>query len=624
MSSPLSNQPAVSIKPGRRLLQQAAASGPALALTVILGLLAGLITVGQAWLLSQVVSQVFLQGASLAQVRVPLLAFLGLALLRAGTVWGSEATAHALADGIKRALRTRLAAHLLALGPAYRHGERSGELANTVVEGIEALDAYYRQYLPQVALAALVPVAVLFFVFPRDWVSGLVLLLTAPLIPIFMVLIGSAAEALTRRQWTSLSRMSAHFLDVLQGLATLKHLGRSRAQIEAIARISDQFRQATMGVLRVAFLSALVLEMVATLSTAVVAVQVGLRLLYGYLAFEQAFFVLLLAPEFYLPLRLLGSRFHASVEAISAAERIGEILDSRPRLGTSPGPEGLAEAPVEGRSVPPLPAAASTSIVFEDVHYAYEQGRRPALDGVSFRIDPGETVALVGGSGSGKTTVAYLLLGFLAPDRGRITLAEWEVHSAGERPSHSAGRFPAGQCLSDLPPAAWRQQVAWVPEEPYLFHGTVAQNLRLARPGATMDEVVWAARQAHAHAFVEALPQGYDTLVGERGARLSGGQVQRLALARAFLKDAPWLVLDEATANLDPEVEALVQEALGRLLRGKTALLIAHRLTTVYRADRILVLDAGRLVEEGQHADLLRRDGVYRRLVGAYAAGGVP
>jgi ATP-binding cassette subfamily C protein CydD len=612
VSSPLANQAAVSVKPGRRLLQQAAAVRPALALTVALGLLGGLITVGQAWLLSQVVSRVFLQGGSLAMVRAPLLAFLGLALLRAGLVWGTEATAHALANGIKRDLRARLAAHLLALGPAYRHGERSGELVNTAVEGIEALDAYYRQYLPQVALAALVPLAVLFFVFPRDWVSGLVLLLTAPLIPIFMVLIGSAAEALTRRQWQSLSRMSAHFLDVLQGLATLKHLGRSRAQVEAIARISEQFRQATMGVLRVAFLSALVLEMVATLSTAVVAVQVGLRLLYGYLAFEQAFFVLLLAPEFYLPLRLLGSRFHASVEAVSAVERIGEILDSRPRLWTVAGPERHAATT--------LPAAASTSIVFEDVHYAYEQGRRLALDGVSFCLDPGQTVALVGGSGSGKTTVAYLLLGFLVPDRGRITLARRSLGSGGEWPSDA----PTSQSLSDLSPAAWRQQVAWVPQAPYLFHGTVAQNLRLARPGATMDEVVWAARQAHAHDFVEALPQGYDTLVGERGARLSGGQIQRLALARAFLKDAPWLILDEATANLDPEVEALVQEALGRLLGGKTALLIAHRLITVYRADRILVLDAGRLVEEGKHAELLRRDGVYRRLVGAYAAGGVP
>jgi ATP-binding cassette subfamily C protein CydD len=601
----------MSVKPGRRLLRRAVASRSTLALTVALGLLAGLITVGQAWLLSQVVSRVFLQGQDLAGVASSLLAFLLLAFLRAGLVWASEAAAHLLADEIKRDLRVRLAAHLLALGPAYRQGERSGELANTIVEGIEALDAYYRQYLPQVALAALVPLTVLFFVTPRDWVSGLVLLLTAPLIPIFMVLIGNAAEALTRRQWASLSRMSAHFLDVLQGLATLKHLGRSRAQVEAIARISEQFRQATMSVLRVAFLSALVLEMVATLSTAIVAVQVGLRLLYGYLPFEQAFFVLLLAPEFYLPLRLLGSRFHASVEAVSAAERIGEILDSQPRPGTGAEVEAQSGTLVGGPSPAPLPVAARMSLVFEGVDYVYEQGRRPALDRVSFRLDPGETVALVGSSGSGKTTVAYLLLGFLIPDRGRILL-------------ESTGDSRVVRSLADLPPAAWRKQVAWVPQESYLFHGTVAQNLRLARPAATMDEVVWAARQAHAHAFVEALPQGYNTLVGERGARLSGGQIQRLALARAFLKDAPFLLLDEATANLDPEVEALVQEALGRLLPGKTALLIAHRLTTVYRADRILVLDGGRLVEEGGHAELLRRDGVYHRLVGAYATGGVP
>jgi ATP-binding cassette subfamily C protein CydD len=614
-----------------------------LGLAVGLGLLAGLVTVGQAWLLSQGVSRAFLHGADLTDVAPALLGFLLLALLRAGLVWGSEAAAQRLAEGVKHDLRGRLAAHLLALGPAFGRGQRSGELVNTIVEGIEALDAYFRQYLPQVALAALVPLAVLALVFPRDWISRLVLLLTAPLIPIFMILIGSAAEALTRRQWASLSRMSAHFLDVLQGLATLKHLGRSREQAEAIARVGDHFRQATMGVLRVAFLSALVLEMVATISTAVVAVQVGLRLLYGRMAFQPAFFVLLLAPEFYLPLRLLGSRFHASVEALGAAERIWQILETPPATvagrqlgrgtarplstdhspsllenpdtqpqGTDCGPRGAAEG---GGSVP---SPSSSAIVFEDVYYAYEghddQGdprddlRPPALRGVSFRIEPGETAALVGASGAGKTTVAYLLLAFSAPDRGSV----W------------VGTPPGGRRLHEVPPEAWRQQVAWVPQEPYLFHGSVAHNLRLARPEATMDEVVWAARQAHAHEFVAALPQGYDTPVGERGARLSGGQVQRLALARAFLKDAPLLVLDEATANLDPEIEALVQEALGRLLRGRTALLIAHRLATVYRADRILVLDGGRLVQEGTHAGLLAREGVYRRLVGAYTAGGMP
>ena len=266
--------------------------------------------------------------------------FLVLSLTRAALVWGGEVAANRVADRVKHDLRARLVAHLLDLGPAYARGERSGELTNTVVEGIEALDAYFRQYLPQLALAALVPLTVLLFVFPLDWLSGLILLLTAPLIPLFMWLIGNAAEALTRRQWTSLSRMSAHFLDVLQGLTTLKVLGRSREQIQIIAQISDRYRQATMGVLRVTFLSALVLEMVATLSTAVVAVQIGLRLLYGSLLFEEAFFVLLLAPEFYLPLRMLGTRFHAGMAGVAAAQRIFEVLETEakvePRIGDRP------------------------------------------------------------------------------------------------------------------------------------------------------------------------------------------------------------------------------------------------------------------------------------------------
>jgi ATP-binding cassette subfamily C protein CydD len=241
-------------------------------------------------------------------------------------------------------------------------------------------------------------------------------------------------------------------------------------------------------------------------------------------------------------------------------------------------------------------------IHFSDVHYAYEEGQRPALRGLSFHIDHGEKVALVGPSGAGKSTVAYLLLRFLEPARGTIAV--------GGRP------------LADLAPPLWRERVAWVPQDPYLFHGTVAENIRMARPGASLDEVAWATRQAHAETFVEALPQGYDTVIGERGARLSGGESQRLALARAFLKDAPLLILDEATANLDPEIEDLVGESLERLLQGRTALIIAHRLTTVQRADRILAMAEGRIVEEGTHGILLQRGGLYRQLVGAY--GGVP
>jgi len=574
----------------RRLLRRAQTAKSPLALAIALGAGGGAIVVVQAYLLSLVVSQVFLDGRELGDVLSLLVGFLALSIARAGMVWGAELAADRVASRVKHDLRARLMAHLMVLGPAYTRGERSGELANTAVEGIEALDAYFRQYLPQLALAALVPLTVLLFVFPLDWVSGLVMLLTAPLIPVFMILIGSLAESLTRRQWTSLSRMSAHFLDVLQGLATLKLFGRSREQFRVIAQISDEFRGATMGVLRATFLSALVLELVATISTAVVAVQIGLRLLYGQLAFQQGFFVLLLAPEFYLPLRLLGTRFHAGMQGVAAAQRIFEVLET---------PAAEHSACSSGR---PAASPKRLDIRFSGVHYAYEEGKRPALNGLSFELQQGRSLALVGPSGAGKSTVAYLMLRFIEPDRGAITVG--------------------GQPLQALSPAAWREQVAWVPQNPYLFHGTVAENICLARPGASLDQVESAASQASASRFIEALPKGYDTVIGERGARLSGGEAQRIALARAFLKDAPLLILDEATANLDPEIEAMVQEAMARLLPGRTALIIAHRLSTVYRADRIVVLDRGQLAQEGSHTDLMQQSGLYRRLVGAYAAGG--
>jgi thiol reductant ABC exporter CydD subunit len=458
---------------------------------------------------------------------------------------------------------------------------------------------------------------VFFFVLPLDWISGLVLLLTAPLIPIFMILIGKQADALTKRQWLSLSRMSAHFLDVLQGLTTLKLFGRSREQVVTIGQISDSFRHATMGVLRVAFLSALVLEMVASLSTAVVAVQIGLRLLYGRLAFEQAFFVLILAPEFYLPLRLLGTRFHAAMEGVAAAQRIFDVLGREPPLADptilernyglsipAPLPENNGPEPSSLHSPPDQVDSAGAQaphVRFLDVWYAYDEGQRPALEGFSLNLAAGARLALVGPSGAGKSTVAYLLLRFVEPDRGLITVD--------------------GAPLASLSPAAWRQWVAWVPQNPYLFHDTVSENIRLARPDATRDQIEWAAHQAQAHAFIKALPQGYDTLVGERGARLSGGEGQRIALARAFLKDAPLLVLDEATANLDPEIEVQVQEALARLLMGRTTLMIAHRLSTVYRADQILVMAGGRVVQAGDHRTLRLEDGLYRRLLGAHGLG---
>ncbi|MFN2203113.1 MAG: thiol reductant ABC exporter subunit CydD, partial [Caldilineaceae bacterium] len=528
------------------------------------GVFAALLLVTQLILLSETVDRAFLGGEDRAEVLPLLLFMLAILGVRSLAIGMADVVSQRAASHLKGDLRSRLTAHLLALGPAYTVAERSGELAYAAVSAVESLDDYVTQYLPARYLAALVPSLVFLTVLVIDPWTTLVLLFAGPMLLLLLALIGGRTKAIAERRFAELSWMSAFFLDILQGISTLKLFGRSREQIGNIQEISRQYSNTTMDLLRTAFQTSLVMEWAATAASAMVALEVSLRLMNGMLPFDRGFAVLLLTPEFFLPIRQMALKYHAGTAGKSAAERIFTVLDmplpAQETLNDRQDPSPRAHV----HSSLPVP---SGDIRLHHVRVAFDEGRRKALDGVSFTLRQSQTVALVGPTGAGKSTVAQLLLRFIEPDEGSITVG--------------------GVPLAAVDPDLWRAHLAWVPQRPHLFFGSVADNLRLARPQANNAELVAAARAANAHDFIVALPQGYDSLIGEQGTLLSGGQRQRLAIARAFLKDAPILVLDEATANLDARNEALVSDALARLAQGRTVLIIAHRMQMVQQADEI-------------------------------------
>jgi thiol reductant ABC exporter CydD subunit len=541
----------------RRLLRYARpARAYLIGLVVVTAAIAGLVIL-QAQLLATAISGAFSGGLGLPALRGTVVALAAVVAGRAALAWAVEALSYRASAGVKSQLRRDLLRRAVELGPRWLATRRAGELATLTSAGVDALDGYFAKYLPQVVLAVVVPLAVAVRLLVADPLSGAIIIVTLPLIPVFMALVGATTAERTRRRWRELARLSHHFLDVVAGLPTLRVFGRAKAQAKTVGKVTDAYRRATLGTLRLAFLSALVLELLATYSVALVAVTIGLRLRGGHLDLRTGLLVLVLAPEAYLPLRQLAVHYHASADGLAAAADVFDVLDK------SPDAAGNRAVTAE-----PLPVGA---VRVEDVRVRHPGRSEPAPDGVTLRFATGEVVALAGSSGSGKSTLIGVLLGFITPDAGRVVIED----ATGER------------SLDQLDMRAWRARVAWVPQDPVLQHGTVESNIRLGQPGAPREAVERAADRAALHEVELGRP------VGEGGSGLSAGQRRRVAVARALLAARPVLLLDEPTAGLDTATEAKVLAAVRELARdGRLVLMVAHRPAVLAAADRVVTLPA--------------------------------
>ncbi|MCX6432203.1 MAG: thiol reductant ABC exporter subunit CydD [Actinobacteria bacterium] len=561
-----------------RLMRYARSTRGFIGLAIALGVITAVLVIAQARLLSDVIVSVTSEGAGWDDVRDAVVAVAAIFATRAVIAWLAEVAAVRASARAKQQLREATLTHVLALGPAGPGAHSPGETAALITRGIDALDGYYARYLPQLVLAVIVPVAVLLTVLGQDLLSTLIIAVTLPLIPVFMVLIGTYTKSQVDRQWSTLALLSGHFLDLVSGLPTLKIFGRAKSQVAAIRAIGDRYRSTTMGVLRVSFLSSLALELLATLSVALVAVSVGLRLAEGQITYPVALFVLLLAPEAYLPLRLVGQHFHAAAEGLGAADRLFTILEI-------PVPIGGTDVLPDGR----------VRIVVTDLRVSYPQRPEPALDTATFTAEPGTVTAIVGGSGGGKSTLLSALLGFASPSAGKVVL---EVNGRGVD-------------LDSVDLAEWRRRIAWLPQRAHLAGAELPDSPTIAdavalRDGSLPESDIWRALEDAGIADeVRAMPDGIGTRLRADGSGLSIGQLQRLSLARALHTPADVVLLDEPTAALDPSTEAAVVAAIRRLAQaGATVIVVAHRPALIEIADQVVRIDRPRELSEAAVVDL--------------------
>ncbi|MDA8205921.1 MAG: thiol reductant ABC exporter subunit CydD [Thermaerobacter sp.] len=535
-----------------------------------LGVVTGVLIVTEASIIARIVAAVYFHHVNPSTWTIWLAFLLGVVVTRAATAGVAETLALNLATVIQAQLRQSLLKRLFDAGPLAWKQDQAGQLINTVIAGIDNLESFLARYLPQVALTAVVPVMIGIRVACSDWISAGILLITVPLIPLFMVLIGRYAQDETQLRWAKLGRLGAHFLDLVQGLPTLKLFGQSWRQASALSASAEEFRRSTMASLRWAFLSGMVLELLASLSMAMIAVAVGLRLVSGDISFERAMLLLILIPDFYGPWRALGAKFHEALNGLSASRTIYDWLD-RPVLSRRSAGDGLS-----GRGPWPL--------VLTAVGFTYPSMSRPALKDVQFALPPHSSLAVIGPSGSGKSTLLALVLGFADPTHGSITV--------DSRPLATLGR------------GWWWTQVAYVDQSPYLFSGTIRDNLRMANRTAGEDQLAQALQKAQLEETLHRFPDGLDTVVGENGVRLSGGERQRLALARAFLQAKPFVIMDEPSAHLDARTEYALLQGIVELKRHATVIWVTHHAATLEAADQVAILTQGRIAEWGPLAEL--------------------